>query len=1241
MGKTLRSKTALAATVLTLLASGRVRAQTAPVQSAVVSCLDLRPGIVVESVAKHSEADKAGLSEGDVILAWNRAVAKGEIRSPFDLTGVAIEQSPRGRVTLEGLRGETKQSWSMGPSTWGISARPNLPDNLLTIYNEAQKLAQDNKFAEAEQSWRRAAEQSQCPGLSAWLLFHAADLRANARQWKDADALFRDSLDRAGQDAASVKATLLRAWANTFRPRNDMSSAQKYEEQALEQARGESPENLAVATSLMNLGSIQYLTGDRAGSQKNYQQAFDLCQKLAPESLPAARSLNGLGLAVYYQGHLAKSIDYQMQALAIQQKVNPDGPEVAGTYEMLGTIESDRGDLPKAENWHLKELAIRQKLSPGTVDLAWAFNQLGADRARLGDLDGAEEYWNQALAIMQRVIPGSISVGFVMGNLGLASLRRGDLAKAQDYMQGEFAIEEKSIPDSLDFAKTLNNLGMVAKDRGDLTVGEGYLRRALAIKQRIAPESLDVASTLLNLGQLARHRRDLVRAADYAQHSLAIREKLAPGSALVAVSLDDLGQCAQESGELKAAADYYQKAVAIFEKVAPGSDELAVAEVNLGTIAADHHQRNEAEIHYRRALEIFKKTSPDSVEVAAILDYFGRLAFDGGDAAKGEEYERQALAIQQKLIPNSSDHAESLAILASILREKGNLEEAAKLYGEAIDVLERQMARLGGSSEVRAGFRAKHADYYADYADVLVEQKKPELALNVLERSRGRTLLEMLATARVDVHQGIDPSLIEKERLLQATLDAKTNRKISLLEGEGPPQQIAKVDQEIGQTLSAYQELEGQIRTSSPKYSALTQPKPLTYVEVQRLIDPQTALLFYSLGSQRSLVFLVTSQSLEAYHLPKGDEINAVARSIYDSLTSRNRWIENETASQRKARIDEGRSGFQHAAAHLSEIVLGPVAQKLAGKRLLIVADGALQLIPFAALPVPAGSNAKAPLPLVAEHEIVSLPSASVLALLREQANQRASEFTKEVAILADPVFDENDPRVSKIAEAKTEVSVPHSLPSESTQHLIRSIEETDVQRGGVALPRLVFSRREAAAIMSLAKPGATMEALDFHANRQTALSLAQYRIVHFATHGLLDNEHPELSGLVLSLVDADGKPQDGFIDLQDVYNLTLTADLVVLSACETGLGKQISGEGLVGLTRGFMYAGASRVVASLWKVDDVATSELMAEFYRGMLSHGLAPAAALRQAQLVMLKGNRWADPYYWAAFALQGEWN
>jgi CHAT domain-containing protein len=192
------------------------------------------------------------------------------------------------------------------------------------------------------------------------------------------------------------------------------------------------------------------------------------------------------------------------------------------------------------------------------------------------------------------------------------------------------------------------------------------------------------------------------------------------------------------------------------------------------------------------------------------------------------------------------------------------------------------------------------------------------------------------------------------------------------------------------------------------------------------------------------------------------------------------------------------------------------------------------------------------------------------------------------------------------------------------------------------SIPRLPFSRQEADAILAVAPATASMKALGFTASRTTATSpeLQQYRIVHFATHGLLNTEHPELSGLVLSLVDEQGRPQDGFLRLHDLYNLKLPADLVVLSACQTALGKEIKGEGLVGLTRGFMYAGAPRVVASLWRVSDSATAALMTHFYQGVLKQGMRPAAALRAAQLAMLKNKRWQAPYYWAPFVLQGEW-
>jgi CHAT domain-containing protein len=251
-------------------------------------------------------------------------------------------------------------------------------------------------------------------------------------------------------------------------------------------------------------------------------------------------------------------------------------------------------------------------------------------------------------------------------------------------------------------------------------------------------------------------------------------------------------------------------------------------------------------------------------------------------------------------------------------------------------------------------------------------------------------------------------------------------------------------------------------------------------------------------------------------------------------------------------------------------------------------------------------------------------------------------------AVLADPVFDPDDERVkmslasTKSASGKqTRQALTSPSPATSSQlkRALRSVRGVD---DGINLRRLFFSREEAEAILSVTPEQSDLKALDFRANRKLAMSdeLSQYRIIHFSTHGLLDSRHPELSGLVFSLVDETGRPEEGFLRLHEIYNLKLNADLVVLSACQTGLGKEVRGEGLIGLTRGFMYAGAPRVMASLWQVDDAATAALMKRFYQNMLQEKLPPAAALRAAQIEMLKRRHWQSPYYWGAFVLQGEW-
>jgi len=422
--------------------------------------------------------------------------------------------------------------------------------------------------------------------------------------------------------------------------------------------------------------------------------------------------------------------------------------------------------------------------------------------------------------------------------------------------------------------------------------------------------------------------------------------------------------------------------------------------------------------------------------------------------------------------------------------------------------------------------------------------------------------------------------------------------------------------------------------------------------EIQsRVLDENTILLEYSLGEEHSYLWAVTSTSITSYELAKGDEIKNAARDFYNFVNARNTDVKDENDDQRAIRIARSDAAVPKAAATLSRLVLGPVVGQLGRKRVAIVADGILHFVPFGALPIAgnegAGTSrpriAGTPRPLIADHEIVNLPSASTLAVIRTEVAGR-QKAPRSVAVLADPVFMKDDERVKRRKDQNaTRVEKTTAIrKSAMERQLIKAAKDTGMANGGLYVPRLPGTRQEAEQIVAMVSTVERRLALDFAASRDTATSaeLSQYRYVHFSTHGLLNSVHPELSGLVFSLVNERGEPQDGFLLAHEIFNLKLPAEAVVLSACETGLGLDLKGEGLISLTRGFMYAGAPRVVVSLWAVSDQATTELMVRFYKGVLKEGLPPAAALRAAQLLLMNDKRWASPYYWAPFTLQGEW-
>jgi CHAT domain-containing protein len=407
-----------------------------------------------------------------------------------------------------------------------------------------------------------------------------------------------------------------------------------------------------------------------------------------------------------------------------------------------------------------------------------------------------------------------------------------------------------------------------------------------------------------------------------------------------------------------------------------------------------------------------------------------------------------------------------------------------------------------------------------------------------------------------------------------------------------------------------------------PRYAEFAEPAAPTIAEVRAAIGPRAVALEYLLGETRSDVWALTSDGLFHAELPPRARLEAAARELLHAVAApsgaptRNVSAVSDAAAQR-------------AADALSRLILEPVARALDRPKVYVVADGLLQLVPFAALPAADAIAAAARRrPLMATHEIVSLPSLSMLTMTtRDRVPLRA----KRLAVFADPVYEASDPRLFKRPAAPADTT---AFPAADLSAALRQVRGTTGP-----LLRLTASADESAAIVRLAAGRQVSRFEGPAATREAALDLAGFDIVHFATHGIISDRRPELSGLVMSLFDENGRSTDGFLRLIDVYGLSLSAELVVLSACESGVGKAVSGEGVIGLTRGFLLAGAARVLSTLWQVNDVATAELMSAFYTALLRDQLPPSAALRQAQMQMWRSGRFRSLRYWAPFTIYGD--
>lgn len=932
-----------------------------------------------------------------------------------------------------------------------------------------------------------------------------------------------------------------------------------------------------------------------------YDRALTLLTS-SPDPAIEAESLTGKSFILAHENRCREAMPILDRALSLSRQQNNGRGEAAA---LLVFSECQREvDQAVALAASERSLQLSQILNDG-FGIASAHQSIGEFMLTLSrfteavdNLNTARQLW-QELGLKDGETQAIIYLGFVEYRKQSWQSALSFLTQAQNQTDAE-AEPYKMAQITGTMAEILNEAGMPEESLSLFAQAHDFFHRAHRTSGEITIE-WDVGKAYYFLGRYP----ESIQAFELAlSHTKAIDAGI-----LAARCHDFLGRNYFALGDTAAALGHYQMAVEVFARA---HLPLEVARTNalIGQVYQSERQFDRAREQLELALNTFNQLG-DEVNQGVTLYALGNLALDQGDLSAAADLLRRSLEITERLRRNSTS-ADLTASFSATVYDR---------YEKFVGCLMKRYA-LG---------------HNRDYA---------VQAFQASELGRGRSLAEILRGADTSLVPGLEPELAKQERDLRHLLRAKADQQVELLsQSSYRKEELDSLKAEQTQLETEYAQVTERIRQRYPAFGEIVRPAAWSLKQIQEEVirDDQTVLIEYSLGDRQSYAWAVTRDGFQSYELPGRAAIDAAAQSVYTKMAADPVSPPGvapaaapgaaPSAGPGAATPANNAADLTAAQRELSRLVLAPLADQLNRPRVIVVADGVLNYIPFQSLPDPADPSR----PLVDRYEVVNAASASILGALGQESTNRPRP-TKLLAAFGDPVFPSN---YAEVTHTGGGALVASNTTNDPWRHALRDIELTADNPNPTDIQPLLYSKDELRNLRSIAG-GDRLIATQFDATREMVLNtdLSHYSILHFATHGFLDPKRPEKSGLVLSTVDPQGNPRNGYLGLQDIYSLRAPVDLVVLSACRTGLGKDVKGEGLIGLTRGFMYAGASTVVASLWKVDDEATAALMKEFYDNLLQKGLPPAAALRAAQNTIRSKPGWSSPYFWAAFTIQGEY-
>jgi CHAT domain-containing protein/Tfp pilus assembly protein PilF len=973
-----------------------------------------------------------------------------------------------------------------------------------------------------------------------------------------------------------------------------------------------------IIKSLLQIGSIYRYKG-------NYLQALEYFQKSlkTAETSPIkgtkqdiARAHLHIGIIFRNLGDYPQSMDYYNRSLKGFQAIGSEHG-VARVLHNIAVLHRKQGNPTQALELHLKSLKISEEIKDreGFIKSLIHITNIHIEQ---GNYAQARDYYQKCMKSLEQ-LADSASVAPTNTD-GTLYDEQSNYPQTLDYYQRTLRIEEK-IGNRPVVARILNTIGAFYNSQGNYMQALEHHYRSLQIREQIGDKQ-GVIFSLNSIGIDHNCQQNYWQALNYHRRALKLSEQINDKNS-IAESLKNIGNVYQNQSNYTQALNYYLRSLEIREQI---GDKIGVA-TTLSSIGYFHRSQKSFEKaidYFQKALKILETSNSQATRAVTViglgLTYFDQVNSQRENIAetrtalnKSHNYLLDGLSIC-RVLGLSPHEAEALRGLAMVEAGLSRWNESLTYIEASIKIIE--SIRMNVSDSRRISYFSSVQSYYNHYIRSLMELHKIDPSKGYLnkaflaaDRSRARALVEFLTQPDMHLVQHLRPGVIEEKRRLEQEIDLKSEEQFKLL--SSADKRVHTTERKLEALIKEYEEIQFKIRDSNPKYAAIMQPSPLTLQAIQQaILDKDTILIQYHLDEVKSYAWVISAESIVGVELPGRSRIEESARRFYDTLTARTRQLTVENLEKESSR---------EFALELGKMILDPFKDHLGKRRILIVADGALNSIPFSALTLPADKNQI----LLYNSEIVNLPSASTLLALNN-AHKSLSQ-TNKITVFADPVFDKKDRRVAATANNR-KVSIKRDK--------LLSLE-TDT-----ALPRLEYTRRLVEEIQNIT-PQSDLEAfVDFDASRQRLMNadLSSSQIIVFATHGVV-YKNPEDSGLILSRVDKQGNPQDGFLQLKDVYKLRLNANLVVLGACETAIGEEIKGEGVISLTRGFMYAGAKGVMASLWKVDEAATVELIRRMYEN-LRRGRNASEALRLAQTSLRNEKRFADPYYWSGFVLMGDW-